>query len=65
MGYVREQDGKPWYWPGFSTFRRQPDGSVQRVAHASFGPGDPYCGVFHLFGLLADGLDGWQPKFSY
>ena len=31
-----------------------------------FGPGDPYCGVWHLFALLGDSMGpDWQPKFSY
>ena len=46
----------------------QPDdvaGAIHRIAHASFGPGDPYCGLWHLMGLLKDGVGDWQPKFSY
>ena len=65
MGFIREYQGKTMHWPGFSTFRRREDGSIVRVAHASFGPGDPYCGIWHMFGILENGVDGWQPKFSY
>ena len=65
MGYEREWEGKVGPWPGFSTFRREDDGSIVRVAHSSFGPGDPYCGLWHMIGVLADGADGWQPRFSY
>ena len=65
MGYVREEGGHKMFWPGFSTFTREPDGTVTRVAHASFGPGDPYCGAWHLFAILAGGVEGWEPKLRY
>ena len=65
MGYMAEYEGKPWPQPGYSTFRKNEDGQVQRVAHAPFGPGDPYCGVWHLFELLDGGTGEWQPKFEY
>ena len=58
----KEEDG---YWPGVSAFRRQPDGSIVRVAADYFGPGDVYCGAWHLYDLLADGADGGQPRFAY
>ena len=61
MGY--ENDGKPM--PGYSTFTRDSDGSIQRIAHAAIGPGDPYCATWHLFDLLKDGVAGWQAKFEY
>lgn len=65
MGYVREYKGKMGYWPGFSTFRRNDDGTIHRVAHASFGPGDPYCSLWHMIGLLEEGAADWQPRFAY
>jgi len=71
MGYAHdaepedgEDEGKTMVMPGFSTFARRDDGSVYRVAHSPFGPGDPYCAVWHMFPLLEDGTDGWQPKFD-
>ena len=65
MGYVMEKDGKKQWWPGFSTFRKQDDGTIERVAHGYFGPGDAYCGIWHLFAALDGGDGGWGPKFSY
>ena len=65
MGYMREHEGKMGPWPGFSTFHRDGSGTIHRVAHASFGPGDPYCGLWHMLGLLKDGAGDWQPKFAY
>lgn len=51
--------------PGVTTFRRLPDGAIVRVASSPFGPGDPFCGTWHLLGLLADGAGGWEPKYKY
>lgn len=53
------------YQPGVSVFRRNEDGGITRVAKDHFGPGDFYCGVWHLFDLLADGPAGWNPQFEY
>ena len=65
MGYTTEHEGRTYMLPGYSTFKRHPDGTVFRVSHAGFGPGDPYCSVWHLYDLLEDGASDWQPKFSY
>lgn len=62
MGYEDEL-GRPL--PGVSTFVREDDGQVYRVATASFGPGDDYCSIWHLFGLLAGGTSDWQPRSNY
>lgn len=55
---------KSWL-PGVSTFRLADDGTIERVARAEFGPYDLYCGVWHLIALLAEGEQGWEPKYSY
>ena len=65
MGFVREHDGKVTDWPGCSTFRKQDDGTIVRIAQDVFGPGDAYCSIWHLFALLHDGADGWQPRYDY
>jgi predicted dithiol-disulfide oxidoreductase (DUF899 family) len=65
MGFVREYQGKLSQWPGFSTFHRGDDGAIQRIAHASFGPGDPYCSIWHMAGVLKDGVGDWQPQYTY
>ena len=65
MGYMREYKGKLGLWPGFSTFHRDAEGNIHRIAHASFGPGDPFCGLWHMIGVLKDGAGNWQPQFSY
>ncbi len=50
--------------PGISTFARR-DGKIVNTANDFFGPGDDYCGVWHILDLLDKGADGWTPKFSY
>ncbi len=61
MGF---RSDKGWM-PGVSTFQRKADGKIYRVAKAPFGPFDPFCAVWHLFALLADGVKGWEPKYKY
>ena len=60
-----DMQGKSGPWPGVSTFRKNDDGSIARIAHCSLGPGDAFCGVWHLFNLLEGGPGDWQPKNSY
>ena len=60
MGYKSERG----WQPGISVFKRDGD-QVLRVSDRPLGPGDPFCSVFHVFDLLAGGLDGWQAKFRY
>jgi len=61
MGFRGE---KSWM-PGLSTFHRLPGGGIERVARAFFGPYDPFCGVWHMIALLADGEKEWAPKYEY
>lgn len=51
--------------PGVSVFRKGKDGRIVRVSKAQFGPGDDFCSVWHLFGLLPKGAADWQPRFRY
>ena len=53
-------DEKPL--PGCSTFHRDTDGSIRRIAAAAFGPGDDFCLVWPMFDLLESGPNGWEPK---
>jgi len=61
MGFRAEKS----YRPGVSTFRKSEDGKIWRVATAPFGPFDPFCGVWHLMALLADGVHDWEPQYQY
>lgn len=61
MGF--EHNGSPM--PGVSAFVRRDDGSVSRTGRASFGPGDDFCSIWHLWELLPGDPLGWAPKYSY
>ena len=61
MGFRGE---KSWM-PGVSSFFREKSGKIVRIAKAPFGPGDPFCGVWHLIALLKDGAADWHPKYKY
>ena len=66
MGF--ESDGVSYNshaMPGVSAFRKNADGTIDRIAKDFFGPGDLYCGVWHLFDLLADGVGDWEAKLEY
>ena len=66
MGFRWEEEAfLSGYQPGVSIFCKNADGTIVRVAKDYFGPGDLYCGVWHLFDLLPDGPDGWDPLFDY
>jgi predicted dithiol-disulfide oxidoreductase (DUF899 family) len=53
MGYGR--DGR--WGPDVSVFKRD-GGKIMRVADTSFSPGDDFCSVWHLFGLIPEGAAG-------
>ncbi len=40
-------------------------GEIERITSAPFGPMDRFCGVWHMFALLADGAGDWGPKYRY
>ena len=50
--------------PGVSTYSKE-KGKIYRVSKTNFGPGDDFCGVWHLFDLLKDGAHGWSAQFLY
>jgi AraC-like DNA-binding protein/predicted dithiol-disulfide oxidoreductase (DUF899 family) len=62
MGFLND---KGEYWPGISSFRRKPDGSIVRVAKSYFDRGDDYCAVWPIFELLDGGPRDWEPKYDY
>jgi len=62
MGY-EDESGSPQ--PGISTFHRDKNGTVHRISHTSFGPGDDFCAAWHILNMLQEGPAGWAPKFKY
>lgn len=65
MGFAYDKDGSVYTNPGYSTFKKLPDGSIARVGYDFFGPGDMYSSVWHFFELLDNGENGWEPQYSY
>lgn len=63
MGFYHEENGH--YRPGFSTFLKDEDGIIYRIAHDFFGPGDLYNPLWHMIALLPEGENKWTPKFKY
>ena len=43
-------DGKPQ--PGVSTFSKDADRKIKLIAQSYFGPGDPFCSIWHFFDML-------------
>ncbi|MDE2126916.1 MAG: DUF899 family protein [Armatimonadetes bacterium] len=54
-------DDEGMVWPGVSSFHREPHHGVHRISSATFGPGDEFCAIWHLFDLLQEGAAGWEP----
>ena len=50
--------------PGFSVFKKEPDGRIVHVTKDFFGPGDDYCSIWHFFDLLPS-ASGWEPQYHY
>lgn len=58
MGFYKEGEGD---YPGFSTFRKNGNGSIDRVGMGHFGPGDMYCAIWPMFAVLPNGVNDWEP----
>lgn len=65
MGFWEEAGQHPGPWPGVSSFRREPDGTISRISKSHFGPGDDYCALWPFLDLLDGGAGDWAPKYSY
>lgn len=52
-------DGGPW--PMAIGLHKNEDGTIVEIARAEFGEGDDFCPTWHLFDLLKDGWNGWDP----
>lgn len=61
MGYRSEKGS---FLPGVSVFQRR-NGKIFRVSDSQLGPYDDFCAAWHLFDMLPEGANGWQPKFKY
>jgi hypothetical protein len=64
MGIIAVNLTQARWVPGVSVFKRNGD-QILRVFDTRFGPCDDFCSNWHLFDLIREGADGWQPKFRY
>jgi predicted dithiol-disulfide oxidoreductase (DUF899 family) len=60
MGYHRDNG----WLPGVSVFRKRGQ-TIYRVSDTGFDEGDDFCTIWHLFDLLPEGANGWQPQYQY
>lgn len=66
MGFAGEnEEGQTHYYPGYSVFSREEDGTIRRRGQDWFGPMDLYSGLWHMFAMLPKGSDDWFPRYSY
>jgi predicted dithiol-disulfide oxidoreductase (DUF899 family) len=65
MGFWEDSGPYPGPWPGVSTFHRDPDGKIFRVAKTHFSPNDDFCAVWPFLDMLENGSNGWEPKYNY
>lgn len=65
MGFWSSTESYTGPQPGISTFRREKDGKIVRIAKTSLHPNDDFCAVWPMFDMLEKGVDGWEPEFSY
>jgi predicted dithiol-disulfide oxidoreductase (DUF899 family)/uncharacterized protein YciI len=61
FGFYNEKDG---YWPGFTTLKKDADGTITRHAQSYFGPGDDYCAIWPMLDLLPNGPGDWEPNYN-
>ncbi len=65
MGFWEDGGTYPGPWPGVSTFHRDGDGNIYRVAKTHFSPSDDFCAVWPFLDMLEGGSNGWEPRYSY
>lgn len=64
MGFAHMKEGKLYYTPGYSVFKKNEDGSISRVSMDYFGPGDSYSSIWHILNFIP-GQGNWSPKKVY
>ena len=64
LGYAQTDSSsgneETYLHPGISAFKKLPDGSIIRLNHTQFGPGDDFCPIWPLWDLIG-GTD-WEPE---
>ncbi len=62
---MKFEDEKGHQMPGVSAFFKDDSGNIYRASYRYFGPGDDFCGLWHMLDLLKEGANGWEPKYQY
>jgi predicted dithiol-disulfide oxidoreductase (DUF899 family) len=52
LGYQTEHEGQVHYHPGMVIVEKLDNGTLRRHLQTSFGPGDSFMGLFHMFARL-------------
>jgi AraC-like DNA-binding protein/predicted dithiol-disulfide oxidoreductase (DUF899 family) len=63
MGFWQETGPNAGALPGVSTFNRDADGSIYRIAKSHLGVAD--ASIWPILELLEGGVKDWEPKYSY
>ena len=56
--------GDSMHHPGLSILTKDASGQMYVNTAAPFGPGDIYCSIFNVIGMLPSDTD-WEPKYKY
>ena len=61
--YISEQSVVPGEsnMPGIVCYQRK-GANITRKNSAVFGPGDPFCGIWHVLSLADVGTEEWTPQ---
>jgi predicted dithiol-disulfide oxidoreductase (DUF899 family) len=64
MGFANMREGKLYYTPGYSVFKKNEDGTISRVSMDYFGPMDSYSSIWHIINFIPN-FGKWYPKKVY
>jgi predicted dithiol-disulfide oxidoreductase (DUF899 family) len=64
--YISEQSVVPGEtnMPGIVCYQKEGE-KIVRKNSAVFGPGDPFCGIWHVLSLAGIGAEDWTPQYNY
>lgn len=65
MGFWSEGESYTGPQPGISTFHKEADGTIARVAKTHLGPNDDFCALWPMFDMLEKGVNGWEAEYFY
>ena len=65
MGFWSHGESYTGPEPGISTFHKEADGSIIRVAKTNLHPNDDFCALWPMFEMLEKGVNGWEAEYFY